>query len=224
MLAVREVGGSSREDGVADARSVGLGGWVVVIAVGVASFVAGRATAVADTEPAARPVETAATQDPARVTGIGGVFFTSDDPDRTREWYREHLGIDAADWGGFAFRWREDERPDETGYTVWGVFPTATDYFAPSPAPFMLNFRVRDLAAVIERLRLDHRRGRTEGGAVAAGAGGGRPVPVGAMRSEGRACYPQSGAASWGGSRTRLGHPRESWPSATITCPSIASC
>lgn len=143
---------------MADGRSVGLGGWVAVIAVGVGSFVAGRATAE-DTMPGtlaeepAEAAEPAAAQESSRVTGIGGVFFTSDDPDRTRQWYREHLGIDAADWGGFAFRWREDDRPDETGYTVWGVFPTATDYFAPSPAPYMLNFRVRDLEAVIESLR-----------------------------------------------------------------------
>jgi hypothetical protein len=77
-----------------------------------------------------------------RVTGIGGIFFKSDDPGRTLAWYREHLGIESADWGGFAFRWGDHQRPNQTGYTVWGAFPETTSYFAPSEQPFMVNFRV----------------------------------------------------------------------------------
>jgi predicted enzyme related to lactoylglutathione lyase len=88
-----------------------------------------------------------------RVTGLGGMFFRSRDPKKTAEWYRRHLGIDAADWGGFAFRWREPERPEEVGYTVWSAFPEDTKYFAPSEHAFMFNFRVADLEGLIAALR-----------------------------------------------------------------------
>lgn len=29
-----------------------------------------------------------------KVTGIGGIFFFSDDPDSTKNWYERHLGIE----------------------------------------------------------------------------------------------------------------------------------
>ena len=41
-------------------------------------------------------------QQKKRVTGIGGIFFNSPNPDRLRAWYKEHLGIDVRDWGGAA--------------------------------------------------------------------------------------------------------------------------
>ncbi|MGH7703175.1 MAG: VOC family protein, partial [Gemmatimonadales bacterium] len=84
-----------------------------------------------------------------------GVFFKSSDPARTLEWYRTHLGIASADWGGFAFQWSEKDRPSETGYTVWGVFPDSTRYFSPSQQPFMVNFRVADLVALIAALKAE---------------------------------------------------------------------
>ena len=87
-----------------------------------------------------------------RVTGIGGVFFKSSDPARTLEWYRTHLGIDAEDYGAFAFQWTEKDRPDQTGYTVWSVFPDSSEYLAPSEEPYMVNFRVADLDALITAL------------------------------------------------------------------------
>jgi predicted enzyme related to lactoylglutathione lyase len=91
--------------------------------------------------------------DLARVTGIGGIFFRSPDPSATRDWYRTHLGIDAADWGGFAFQWREKENADEVGYTVWGVFPDSTGYFGSGTQSYMLNYRVADLNRLVESLR-----------------------------------------------------------------------
>lgn len=88
-----------------------------------------------------------------RVTGLGGVFFKSSNPRETLAWYRRHLDIDSEDWGGLAFRWREEEAPDEIGYTVWSSFPENTDYFAPSDLPYMWNFRVADLDGLIAMLR-----------------------------------------------------------------------
>lgn len=101
-------------------------------------------------EPAPAGEESPATR---RVTGIGGVFFKSADPAGTREWYRDHLGIESEDFGGFAFQWSEKDRPSETGYTVWSAFPDSTDYFAPSEQPFMINFRVQNLTLLLAALK-----------------------------------------------------------------------
>src|SRR2546425_6933496 len=90
-----------------------------------------------------------------RVTGIGGVFFKAEDQTALAAWYREHLGIPVQDWGGAQFFWREDEAPARRGHTVWSLFKADTDYFAPSAKPFMVNFRVENLAALLERLRAE---------------------------------------------------------------------
>jgi catechol 2,3-dioxygenase-like lactoylglutathione lyase family enzyme len=88
----------------------------------------------------------------ARVTGIGGIFIKARDPQALREWYRRHLQIDVQPWGGTVFRGREDPASADA-VTVWTVFGADTDYFEPSPAPFMVNFRVGDLRATIASLR-----------------------------------------------------------------------
>ena len=51
------------------------------------------------------------------------------------------------------FLWRERQDSSREGTTVWGVFPETTKYFAPSPAPFMINYRVRNLEALLTQLR-----------------------------------------------------------------------
>jgi catechol 2,3-dioxygenase-like lactoylglutathione lyase family enzyme len=65
-----------------------------------------------------------------RVTGIGGIFFKANDPDKLREWYRTHLGIEAEKEGGAMFKWRDVDTPGREFYTVWSPFPGDTDYFA----------------------------------------------------------------------------------------------
>jgi len=89
-----------------------------------------------------------------RVTGIGGVFFKSQDPERLFAWYEKHLGLkrDPASGGSsVAFRWREDQEGD--GMTVWSIFPEDTTYFQPSQSSFMFNYRVADLDALLEVLQ-----------------------------------------------------------------------
>jgi len=88
-----------------------------------------------------------------RVTGLGGMFFKSRDPKATLDWYRTHLGIDAEDWGGYAFQWTEKDRPEQTGYTVWSAFPADTKHFAPGDQEFMVNYRVADLVGLIAALK-----------------------------------------------------------------------
>jgi len=89
----------------------------------------------------------------ARVTGIGGIFIKARDKEALLAWYRKHLGIEAEEWGGIAFRWADDSSPEREGATVWSVFPDSSDYFAPSTARFMVNYRVSNLAAVLAALR-----------------------------------------------------------------------
>lgn len=72
------------------------------------------------------------------VTGIGGLFFRSRDPEARAAWYREHLGIDAGQEGSDAV-WQQ-----EAGMTVFTPFGAESDYFA-ADQPFMLNFRVTGL-------------------------------------------------------------------------------
>jgi catechol 2,3-dioxygenase-like lactoylglutathione lyase family enzyme len=88
------------------------------------------------------------------VTGLGGIFFRCKDKASTQVWYKQHLGIDTADFGA-VFTWREHEQPDEVGYTVWGTFDADTAYFGPSDQPVMLNYRVADLDALLEALRTE---------------------------------------------------------------------
>lgn len=88
-----------------------------------------------------------------RVTGIGGVFLKAKDPDRLRDWYRQHLGLDVEGWGGVTFKWHSPGQPYPDGATVWSIFPAQSDYFAPSSAPFMINYRVEDLHALLATLR-----------------------------------------------------------------------
>jgi predicted enzyme related to lactoylglutathione lyase len=88
-----------------------------------------------------------------RVTGIGGIFFTAKDPVKLRDWYKQHLGIDVLEWGGAAFRWSDDAGQPVAGTTIWSVAGAGDDPFTPSPAPFMVNYRVADLHALLAELR-----------------------------------------------------------------------
>jgi predicted enzyme related to lactoylglutathione lyase len=90
----------------------------------------------------------------ARVTGIGGIFFKARDADSLRAWYRVHLGLDIQSWGGVTFRTSAAGGESEA-VTVWTIFPSTSTYFAPSSAPFMINYRVTDLAAVLAALRAE---------------------------------------------------------------------
>ncbi|MES1195469.1 MAG: VOC family protein [Steroidobacter sp.] len=90
-----------------------------------------------------------------RVTGIGGIFFHAKDPVMLRVWYKNHLGIDVQDWGGTAFVWADSHGSPVKGTTVWSIGAADEDHFAPSKASFMINYRVEDLAALLQALRAE---------------------------------------------------------------------
>jgi catechol 2,3-dioxygenase-like lactoylglutathione lyase family enzyme len=89
----------------------------------------------------------------AKVTGIGGVFFRSDDPAGLRAWYESRLGITPGAHGFIDFPWRRADDPDAFGKTVWHLFPRDTSYFGPSGQTFMINYIVDDLDGLLESLR-----------------------------------------------------------------------
>jgi len=107
-----------------------------------------------------------------RVTGIGGIFFKAHDPEALRAWYQRHLGIALNDQGFVVFAWTDAQTPDHPGTTVFSIFPSDSSYFAPSAAPFMINFRVANLDALLEQLRsegveVDEHREDSENGRFA---------------------------------------------------------
>jgi predicted enzyme related to lactoylglutathione lyase len=89
---------------------------------------------------------------PGRVLGIGGIFFKSANHDQLSSWYRENMGIDHDQYGA-TFKWRSMNEPAKENLTVWSIFPSSSDYFAPSQAAFMINYIVDDLDAVLNKMR-----------------------------------------------------------------------
>jgi catechol 2,3-dioxygenase-like lactoylglutathione lyase family enzyme len=106
----------------------------------------------AQTPPPEKPKPAAKTEQRGRIIGIGGVFFKSANRDQMREWYAKHLGL-ADKGGGAMLPWREHDDTQKEHVTVWTVFPATTKYFDPSPAPFMINYIVDDMDALLDRLK-----------------------------------------------------------------------
>lgn len=89
-----------------------------------------------------------------KVTGIGGIFFFSDDPGKARVWYSKHLGLSINEYGS-SFEFRNANRPDEINYLQWSPFRKGSEYFAPSKKEFMINYRVQNLEGLVKQLRED---------------------------------------------------------------------
>ena len=87
-----------------------------------------------------------------KVTGIGGIFFKCKDPNKMKEWYKIHLGLNTSDYGA-TFEWREVDDSTKKGSTTWSPFAGTTKYFEPSTKDFMINYRVENLEALVEELK-----------------------------------------------------------------------
>jgi predicted enzyme related to lactoylglutathione lyase len=88
-----------------------------------------------------------------RVTGIGGLFFKSDDPKNLKGWYAKHLGLPMDDYG-CSFQWIDPNQPDAKApaVTAWSPMAQNTKYFQPSEKQFMFNYRVENLVELMEAL------------------------------------------------------------------------
>ncbi|MGB4849519.1 MAG: VOC family protein [Saprospiraceae bacterium] len=88
-----------------------------------------------------------------KVTGIGGIFFYSDDLKETKEWYTKNLGIEINDWGSSSFESRNINKPDEINSLQWCPFKKGDEYFSPSKKDFMINYRVQNIEGLVKKLK-----------------------------------------------------------------------
>lgn len=87
-----------------------------------------------------------------RVTGIGGIFFATDNPRKTKEWYAKNLGLETNEWGS-SFEFRNANRPNEINYLQWSPYKTGNAYFKPSKKDFMINYRVQHIEKLLNKLK-----------------------------------------------------------------------
>ena len=100
------------------------------------------------TDKSASPVDTT-----PKVTGIGGIFFLSDNLKETKEWYTKNLGIEINDWGSSSFESRNMNNPDEINSLQWKPFKKGDDYFSPSKKEFMINYQVQNIEGLVTKLK-----------------------------------------------------------------------
>jgi predicted enzyme related to lactoylglutathione lyase len=89
-----------------------------------------------------------------KVTGIGGIFFFTEDTEKTKDWYSKNLGLETNEWGS-SFEFRNANRPEEINYCQWSPFKQGSEYFSPSKKEFMVNYRVQNIEGLVEKLKLN---------------------------------------------------------------------
>lgn len=85
-----------------------------------------------------------------RVTGVGGLFFKTENPTKLKEWYKTHLGFNVDDWG-CTFWWKDSN--NKPASTQWSPFKNDTSYFNPSKKDYMFNYRVYNLKELLSKLK-----------------------------------------------------------------------
>jgi len=88
-----------------------------------------------------------------KVTGIGGIFFFSDNPKETKEWYAKNLGLEINEWGTVSFESRDVNKPEQIIPLQWSPFKKGDEYFSPSKKDFMINYRVQNIEGLVHKLK-----------------------------------------------------------------------
>lgn len=88
-----------------------------------------------------------------KVTGIGGIFFFSDNLQETKEWYAKNLGIETNEWGSSSFESRNINRPEEINSLQWKPFKKGDESFSPSQKDFMINYQVQNMEGLVKKLK-----------------------------------------------------------------------
>jgi predicted enzyme related to lactoylglutathione lyase len=88
-----------------------------------------------------------------KVTGIGGIFFYSEHPQETKEWYTKNLGLEINEWGSSSFESRNVNGPDEINSLQWKPFKKGDEYFFPSKKDFMINYQVQNIEGLVNKLK-----------------------------------------------------------------------
>ena len=89
-----------------------------------------------------------------KITGIGGVFFKSENPIELKNWYTKNLGINTDEYG-YMFLSRNIDHPEKINYLQWSPFNKNTNYFNPSTKDFMINYTVQNIEGLVENLKKD---------------------------------------------------------------------
>ncbi len=97
--------------------------------------------------------ENAAPDNTPKVTGIGGIFFFSENQKETRDWYAKNLGLEINSWGSASFESRDLNNPDQVNSLQWCPFKKGDEYFAPSKKEFMVNYRVQNMEGLVAKLK-----------------------------------------------------------------------
>jgi predicted enzyme related to lactoylglutathione lyase len=92
------------------------------------------------------------TKETPKVTGIGGIFFFTENPKETRDWYAKNLGLEVNDWGS-TFESRNVANPEEINSLQWSPFKNGSEYFEPSKKEFMINYKVQQIEKLVENLK-----------------------------------------------------------------------
>ena len=88
-----------------------------------------------------------------KVTGVGGIFFYSDNPKEIQKWYADNLGIEMNDWGSSSFDSRDIDNPEQINSLQWKPFEKGTEHFAPSKKEFMINYQVQNIEGLVIKLK-----------------------------------------------------------------------
>ena len=93
--------------------------------------------------------------DDDKVLGFGGVFLKSKDPKALGEWYNKNLGTSFGKESYMMFEWSERGNANSKASTTFGIFSEKSKYFDPSTKELMLNFRVKNLHKLLDKLKAD---------------------------------------------------------------------
>ena len=86
------------------------------------------------------------------MTSVGGIFFKCKDPQKMRDWYSRHLGLQT-DKYGTNFEWYQGSDSTKKGFTQWSPFKETTKYFEPSTKDFMINYRVENILWLVDQFK-----------------------------------------------------------------------
>lgn len=90
---------------------------------------------------------------PKKVTGIGGIFFKCKDTEKMKEWYGKNLGLVTNEYGS-VFEFRSTDNPEQKNYLQWSPFSEKTKYFEPSEKDVMINYRVKNIEALVDEFKI----------------------------------------------------------------------
>lgn len=88
----------------------------------------------------------------AKVTGLGGVFISTEHNKELKDWLKDNLNLGMQDWGGVQFFWRDNKEVERRGSTVLNFADASSECSTPSTLPVILNFRVDNLEEMLNAL------------------------------------------------------------------------